>query len=568
MLLEVRDFMSIRYARLETDANHAVIAGRNGCGKSQFLAAFAAHWGWGTVPPEAQVTAQPYPTSVVYYRGQRDISREWNPNPMPDGGPLPTYWGDPVGMPGREGVSVLDHDAWQARFCSSYFHWVLQSRDDAEAHWDAYSEAFLRLTGRTLRPRDDGSPAIIAPGHSSPMGFEEWSSGEQETASLLLDASLLSTGGLLIVDELESHLHPALQAALVSELTKLVPRDAFLLVSTHSAAVLLTAGVRSSFWMEDAVTADGANQLRPVGGDVTLTRRVFDLYAGCSTAEVVPEILVLAQGEAFGSFLDQCYELPGVEPYEAGEDSDPQVAEIRTSVAAAMQRRDGLFRFVDFGCGKGRCLRAFKGFPPEQRGRLAIHLIDRDPANLAEAVTHVPAGEHFAGVHTHRSIDEVEMADYVAAANVFHEVVGESFSPVFGAIWNRLLRGGTLHILEMGELLVGEKGFLTICEDGYRTFLQALPNAAPFVLSHLSHGGLGLIAAQAKRTDGKRVSAKGIREAYVAALRVTKSHCHEMLSGDLCGSRRAFWLENLASVDRTLEEMGGSNGEGRPEEGG
>jgi recombinational DNA repair ATPase RecF len=35
MLLEVRDFLSIRHARLETDENHAIIAGRNGWGKSR-----------------------------------------------------------------------------------------------------------------------------------------------------------------------------------------------------------------------------------------------------------------------------------------------------------------------------------------------------------------------------------------------------------------------------------------------------------------------------------------------------------------------------------------------------
>jgi hypothetical protein len=39
MLLEVRDFLSVKYARLETDENYAIVAGKNGRGKSQFVAA-------------------------------------------------------------------------------------------------------------------------------------------------------------------------------------------------------------------------------------------------------------------------------------------------------------------------------------------------------------------------------------------------------------------------------------------------------------------------------------------------------------------------------------------------
>ena len=47
-----------------------------------------------------------------------------------------------------------------------------------------------------------------------------------------------------------------------------------------------------------------------------------------------------------------------------------------------------------------------------------------------------------------------------------------------------------------------------------------------------------------------------VMRAYVAALQTTRSDCvRELAKAATQSVKRAFWLENLAAVDRTLEEL-------------
>ena len=584
MLLETKNFLSINWARLETDEKYAIIAGRNGCGKTHFLLSLCCTYG---SEPEvslyddlgydeeesrktllaAAVVADPPPKTTIYYPSQRDTmgalrGREnvLDPLEIATGEGLTSKaYGRIDSTPGRLTLQSLLSQSVKIGPDG-----ILRAGDAGYLQdWEYVVDRVYRLVGIRFHPLSFQGPPLTAgfkllvSAADGPLRtFHSLSTGEKEIASLVVDMTLVGPGTLFLVDEPELHLHPSLQTSVVSELIDALPEDAFLLIATHSPSILLRQGLQSTWWMDDAKNAAGKNQLQPISGSLSLTTRVFDLYRGCSAADSVPEILVLAQNEAFGSFLDQCYELPGVEPYEAAEDSDPQVAEIRSSVADLLLRSEEIVHFVDFGCGKGRCLRAFDHLPSEHKQRLAIHLVDPDPERLAEAMTHVREPHLFLEVGTDADISEVEKVNYVAAANVFHEITGKGFVEVFGRIWSRLVSGGTLHILEVGELLVGEKGFLTISREGYNAFFGALPNAAPLVFSHFSHSGIELIAARARKTDDAIVTHDAIRTAYVKALQVTKSKSLEMLGGDIEPQRRAFWLENLAAVDRTLEEMG------------
>jgi len=81
--------------------------------------------------------------------------------------------------------------------------------------------------------------------------LEAWADGYRKTFTWILDLyawamranAITKTGnirGILLVDELEQHLHPSMQASLCSMLRELLP-DVQLLLTTHSPLVVLGA---------------------------------------------------------------------------------------------------------------------------------------------------------------------------------------------------------------------------------------------------------------------------------------------------------------------------------------
>jgi len=359
---------------------------------------------------------------------------------------------------------------------------------------------------------------------------------------------------MLIADEVAEHLHPVLQATFFPTILDHLPPGGVVLGSTHSPAMLLADGLMSSWWMDDAGAAGDGNQLSQVGRKATIATRIFDLYAGCSTAEAVPEILTLAQEEEFGRFVDECFDAPGVVGIDGRTDTDTQVANIRDSVATLLSERAAV-SYLDFGCGAGRCLKAFEAFSPEQQARMTLHMVDADAERLRAARMSLRPDHAFAGVLFATDLNGIRDVDYAVLANVFHEIVGVPLVEALALIWNALRPGGMVHVLEMAELIVGEKGFLSLSAKGYEVLFGGLDVEHPVVHPYPTRSGMALLAARAARPQGPPVDEDFVRAAYIAALEVTRADCLQMLAGDVRGSRRAFWLENLASVDRTLDEL-------------
>ena len=588
MLLEVKDFLNIRQACLETDANHAIIAGRNGCGKSHLIEAIVEEYGLShppRVPPDdgsrhATVVYEPAPERIIYHPPQRyvdnlclhglaDSARPY-PCAAPDDylafGPPNRVWRALRSRPvysqvtdGFDGRSFLER-----LFSGGGLLERLFSGGDAEARrrHECFRDAFEGLTGKILLvpdgPGDDLDVAWQAPGEPTRRSFSLLSSGEKHIALLLLTVAACGPGTLLLIDEVERHLHPSLQARLVSELVDLLPEEAFILATTHAASLLVSTDCRSLWWMDDAQTSAGGNQLRRIGGDAALTTRIFDLYAGCSTAKQVPEILVMAYKQEFGAFLDQCYEIPEADDRRAHGLRNPQIDKVSTVFQGVLATSPGVVSLVDFGCGEGRCLAALDAFEPQDRGRVDVTLVDPDEARLKAALTAVKDHKGLAGLHSGTDTNAIVAADYVVAVNVFHEIVGHSFVEEFTRLWEKLKPDGLLHILELGCLPRGEMGFLMISPMGYRAFFRTLGIEAVTPKTEV-RGPVEFNTVLVKRGGGPADHL--VRPAYIAALRATRADClRELKSTVNQDIRRAFWLENLTSVDMTLEEMGAADG--------
>lgn len=94
-----------------------------------------------------------------------------------------------------------------------------------------------------------GGVRVSGPGIGGSIPLEGWADGYRMTFQWLIDFygwavqadALTDKGGvegILLVDELEQHLHPSMQAALVSSLARVLP-DTQIIATTHSPLVAL-----------------------------------------------------------------------------------------------------------------------------------------------------------------------------------------------------------------------------------------------------------------------------------------------------------------------------------------
>lgn len=592
MHIEVRDYFSIRECVLQTDRNLAIVVGLNGCGKSHLLSAVVAACGGPAVaehvglPEAAMVRLHPTPPNVVYLPPDRMVQpyvmesyepfQEWlarhgilgyeRPSQVPASSALFLDEHFVMGTAGPVGNAVtralLSGEIGRDRFSLEYGKLLVPDKRRAAERWAVFRDALERVTHKRLMydiPDGSSTPATVySPvgdaASDGPMvcGFEVLSSGEKQAADLLFNMAYCPDSTLFVVDEVERHLHPAMQARLVTELVAMLPQGCFLLATTHSPAIMFSADAESLWWMDASTDAgEGHNQLACLASNLSLVERVFALYAGCSLATRVPEIHRLAADEEFEGFLDECYA-----PSQAigqARDGDLQVQSIGTAVTLGLARHEE-FRYLDFGCGPGRALAAFSEMQPEDRGRLYLHLVDRDEQSLEGLRRRLADPHGFGGVTISHSLDAVEGIHYAVAANVLHEIPGDQFVDCFVRLWHTLAVRSELHVIEVLRLPKGESGFVSLGLPGYAAFFGAL-GIRHVQRPHRSRGGLPLVEVVAVRSDARELRSERVMAAYEAALIATRDWCLEELDREPTGRERAFHMQNVVNVVRTLRGL-------------
>lgn len=159
-----------------------------------------------------------------------------------------------------------------------------------DANYTTLRAACKRILG--LGDEDDivlpkgGGVEIVGPGVDGRVPLVAWADGYRLTLHWLLDlfgralqAGMINTDGhvtgMVLIDELEQHLHPALQAAMVPRLVEQLPHTQFV-VTTHSPLVALGA------------QPDDLVPLRRVGERVVAETDVPD-YRGFSAEDMLAD---------------------------------------------------------------------------------------------------------------------------------------------------------------------------------------------------------------------------------------------------------------------------------------
>ena len=166
--------------------------------------------------------------------------------------------------------------------------------------FDTIADSFEAATGKTIkRPELDldapsGAALRVKTAAGVQHTLDQLSSGEQEVLGLMFYVRRLrATGGLLLIDEPELHLHPALQRSLFSVLETIADR-AQIWIATHSPRLVTAAPLQAILHMIPASPRD-ENQLSKASDEEARLQLLDDL--GVHPIEVLQsDLIVVVEG--------------------------------------------------------------------------------------------------------------------------------------------------------------------------------------------------------------------------------------------------------------------------------
>ncbi|WP_181849206.1 ATP-binding protein [Streptomyces parvulus] len=185
---------------------------------------------------------------------------------------------------------------------------LLNDREGVEDE-DVYAliqDAFKSATGKQLtRPKPDPGSAYpkikikLPNGHVHPL--EALSSGEQGMLGMMYYIRRLSaSGGILLIDEPELHLHPSLQAGLFSTLQNLAERSQVWMI-THSPKLLSLAPNTAAFQLQSPAIGE-ENQVRRLQDEPSRQALMSEL--GITAAALLQsDLLLVLEGETDAKWL-------------------------------------------------------------------------------------------------------------------------------------------------------------------------------------------------------------------------------------------------------------------------
>lgn len=175
--------------------------------------------------------------------------------------------------------------------------------------FDELTSAFERATGKRIpRPIPDpngvsGARLEVNTQAGVSHGLDQLSSGEQSVLGLMFYARRLSSaGGVLLIDEPELHLHPALHSLLFAVLGEVADRAQIWTVS-HSTRLVTAASAGALVHVIPAAAKD-QNQAIRVAGDEDRLALLYDL--GIDPAEALQaDLLLIVEGDTDRKMLSR-----------------------------------------------------------------------------------------------------------------------------------------------------------------------------------------------------------------------------------------------------------------------
>jgi hypothetical protein len=496
--LAIRCRLSILEARLMTQNRVTVVAGKNGCGKSQLLTIMRSYINTGDMflqnlgyrnyfAKDRSFVSISGPKRTRSLMSSRTIGKD--PNERVAG---PYQFGQLEGHDTsrhynnfRKSVSRLALEA-DARYCEQRGWHDKAKRNSKEQALKTITSGFATLfPGLSLHTLIDHEKqevsvfggredmAFIRPEDhtfSLRIPFATLSDGELEALLLLYEiATQLAasqTPILFLVDEIENHLHPALLVRFMNLLQTMLPPFAMLLTTTHSPQVIASVPAASRVLMvhsSEISSTKSKNQLRVSSDDAGAAKILYDLYGAESGLAARDFLRDLATATAAEILAYAQANLLEAHAFSGSVPSDPQ----RTFLAGLVHAKKPVgvpFRMLDIGAGQGRLIKGLRtDLRTSKDSVLQVDTVEPN-AEYRKTLLELADGDQGAVLvgKVFESIDDIADEDNYALIlfhNVVHEISARKLVPTFKRALDRLLVGGAISILEQAVLPQGEKRY-------------------------------------------------------------------------------------------------------------
>lgn len=363
---------------------------------------------------------------------------------------------------------------------------------------------------------------------------------------------------VLIMDEPENHLHPAVLLDVIDRLSTVIG-DGQIWIATHSLSLIAQFDADSIWYVERGrVTHAGKSPERVLNG----------LMGGEERAYRLSSFVDLPAQFALYNYAFQCLHEPQVAP--AGT-RDPQTNQIHRILSAK-----GVSRILDYGSGRGRLASELADVSTNSDSDdepawdyVAYDVNESNRAVCESAISRLCgdcSNRWFSDIHQIGDRRGSKHFDVVVMCNVLHEIEPREWIVLFGKrspLLDLLKPDGFLLVVEDHQIPIGENahscGFIVLDTTELRKLFRV--------------GEPGVIVADDFRNDGRlkahlipatvlsNVTAESRSEALSALKERALDHVRGFRRGTskadyLTGRRHAFWVQQLANTTLALAELG------------
>lgn len=333
------------------------------------------------------------------------------------------------------------------------------------------------------------------------------SPGEQNAlifALALLCIRLESRPTLLLIDEIETHLHPAMLLALYNMIKEgIAQTETVVFIATHSVHLL------SKFEFQEICHCSQGALKDNKGG---VYRDILnEVLLGDDTNEDVELFMASVDKWSYAQFMVECLLPPAV--VDRVDSKDEQYLKFR-NIADKLLKQDEKLQILDYGAGDARIGKCMK-LVSDQTGHipnLTYHIYDK-----YTILEDFKSGEFVYG-NVYKEEEELKKLvgtfDIILLYNVLHEISVEEWCKQLNFMISLLNDNGVLVFGERKTLSVGEKpygksGYLVLGEEETKTLFKNYLVEKIGLVENFSAGKREKTLAFAIRAVNQRTSISG-----------------------------------------------------------
>lgn len=360
---------------------------------------------------------------------------------------------------------------------------------------------------------------------------DEWkmlSPGERNILIIVIAELIIAMLGkpcILLIDELETHLHPSAQIEALQLIQKgLKERDHCTCIASHSIFLLPYFSIREVVYLNNGA-------IQKVNGK--LYQQIYNNLVGIDENESLSEFLKSVADWQYAEYLAECFVEPLV--VDKARSDDPQACQLKKVLESFYRDRD-MINILDFGAGSGRIAECIDLMLLDKNNetlkalceKMQYHIYDKYKISPKFDVNQGWRGKAYTSKEKIKN--DMGSFDILVLFNVLHEIEINEWKAELNFMLELLKDDGVLlfgerRILSLGEKPYGNSGYLVLGDEELE---KLFPDFERERIELSDAVDQVTICYAIKKKRGKTVTVQNVRNAVAALEKNSKSKIKEI----------------------------------------